>query len=141
MPVIKRKLASSAPINLPQIDQRSMKVIPAAKYLGTSASQIRKFIREGVLKPYRIANKQYLDRYDLDALIERLKAPLSIPVSPTDGPRLLKIPEAAVYLRRSPWFVRQLIATGQLKIVGPNKPFLIDRINLDMYVDQAKRKR
>jgi excisionase family DNA binding protein len=71
MPVIRRKLASTL---VPTTDQRGMKVIPAAKYLGTSVSQVRKFIREGVLKPYRIANKQYLDRFDLDALIERLKA-------------------------------------------------------------------
>jgi hypothetical protein len=92
MPVIQRKLASApprpaarmapTPIRQPQVpllvpqpisDQRGMKVIPAAKYLGTSVSQVRKFIREGILKPYRIANKQYLDRFDLDALIERLK--------------------------------------------------------------------
>jgi hypothetical protein len=78
MPVIQRKLAtpprSTHRTPQPISDQRGMKVIPAAKYLGTSVSQVRKFIREGILKPYRIANKQYLDRFDLDALIEGLKA-------------------------------------------------------------------
>jgi hypothetical protein len=72
VPVIHRKLALPATTATPT-DQRGMKVKVAAKYLGTSASQVRKFIREGVLKPYWISNKQYLDRFDLDALIERLK--------------------------------------------------------------------
>jgi hypothetical protein len=71
VPVIKRKLASSSPA---PTNQRGMKLKSAAHYMDVSVSQVRKFIREGVLKPYRIANKQYLDRFDLDALIERLKA-------------------------------------------------------------------
>lgn len=97
MPVIRRKLASSSvphravstPINArrlrvaPQLtpqqspeseDERGMNVRRAAKYLGTSAWQVRKYFREGVLKPFPIGNKKMVDRADLDALIERLKA-------------------------------------------------------------------
>jgi len=51
-----------------------MNVRAAAKYLGTSAWQVRKFKREGVLKPFLIGNKDMFDRNDLDTLIERLKA-------------------------------------------------------------------
>jgi predicted site-specific integrase-resolvase len=71
MPVIRRKLASPP---APTTHQRGMNVKVAARYLGVSTWQIRKFYREGVLKPFRIGNKQMVDRLDLDALIERLKA-------------------------------------------------------------------
>ena len=54
-----------------------MNVKAAAKYLGTSVWQVRKFFREGVLKPFPMGNKKMVDRADLDALIERLKATAS----------------------------------------------------------------
>jgi excisionase family DNA binding protein len=50
-----------------------MNVKAAAKYLGTSVWQVRKFIREGAVPRFRIGNKDMVDRADLDALIERLK--------------------------------------------------------------------
>ena len=71
MPVIRRKLASSP---APTTDQRGMNVRASAKYLGVSVWQMRKFFREGVLRPFMIGNKWMVDRIDLDALIERLKA-------------------------------------------------------------------
>ena len=98
MPVIRRKLASSpaprravvsTPINArrPRVatqlapqqspeseDVRGVNVRRAAKYLGTSVWQVRKYFREGVLKPFPIGNKKMVDRADLDGLIERLKA-------------------------------------------------------------------
>jgi len=52
--------------------------------------------------------------------------------------RLLKIPQAAHYLNRSVWMVRQLIAIGELRTVGKRKPFVIDRRDLDDYIDRAK---
>jgi hypothetical protein len=52
--------------------------------------------------------------------------------------RLLKIPQAAHYLNRSVWMVRQLIASGELRTVGKRKPFVIDRRDLDNYIDRAK---
>lgn len=92
MPVIRRKLATSpaprphvaTPISItrrqPQIqpaqpptDQRGMNVKAAAKYLGVSIWQIRKFIREDVVPNFRIGNRDMVDRTDLDALIEQLK--------------------------------------------------------------------
>jgi hypothetical protein len=51
-----------------------MNVKAAAKYLGTSVWQARKFFREGAVPRFRIGNKEMVDRADLDTLIERLKA-------------------------------------------------------------------
>jgi hypothetical protein len=77
MPVIRRKLptsqASVAIIPHPD-NERGMSVRRAAQYLGTSTWQIRKYFREGVLKPFPIGRAKMVDRHDLDALIERLKA-------------------------------------------------------------------
>ncbi len=94
MPVTRRKLITApaprprvaAPISItrhqPQLqpappqssdDQRGKNVRAAAKYLGTSVWQIRKFFREGILKPFTIGNRDMVDRADLDALIEQLK--------------------------------------------------------------------
>jgi len=55
-------------------DQRCLNVKAAAKYLGVSTWQVRRFFRERDLKPFMIGNKWMVDRVDLDALIERLKA-------------------------------------------------------------------
>ncbi len=95
MPVIRRKLAVSptlrppvaasisiqrpqpqlrAPNHPTQLDQRGMNVKVAAKYLGVSVWQIRKFLRDGDVPKFRIGNRDMVDRADLDVLIERLKA-------------------------------------------------------------------
>ena len=95
MPVTRRKLATSAlpaprarvsaPILITKkpytqiapdqtTDQRGMNVKAAAKYLGTSVWQVRKFIREDAVSSFRIGNKDMVDVRDLDALIERLKS-------------------------------------------------------------------
>ena len=54
-------------------DQRGMNVRVAAKYLGISVWQMRKFIREEDVPSFRLGKKDMVDRYDLDALFERLK--------------------------------------------------------------------
>ena len=94
MPVIRRRLASSpahpsrsipTPIRRPQpqvpqpqqlgiIDQRGMNLKVAAKYAGVSVWQIRRWIREGELKPAVIGNKHILDRAALDRLLDGLFA-------------------------------------------------------------------
>jgi excisionase family DNA binding protein len=75
-PVILRKLPVPlpTPIAPPSSDQRVRNVKAAAKYLGTSAWQIRKYIREGALLSFRIGNKVMVDTHDLDKFIDRLKA-------------------------------------------------------------------
>jgi hypothetical protein len=56
---------------------------------------------------------------------------------PTES-RLLKIPQAAKYLNRSIWRIRQMLSTGELRTVGSEKPFVIDRFDLDAYIEKAK---
>ena len=94
MPVIRRKLAST-PISTPRVarrtpvavdiprpytptqtvtNERGLDFRASAKYLGTSVWEIRRLARTGILKPYRLGQKtQYIDRLDLDELIERSK--------------------------------------------------------------------
>jgi hypothetical protein len=75
MPVIRRTLHAVSQISPQQTsDERGMNVRRAAQYLGTSTWQIRKYFRDGVLKPFAIGRAKMVDRHDLDALIERLKA-------------------------------------------------------------------
>jgi hypothetical protein len=77
MPVIRRKLPTSQAVAIiphPSDNERGMNVRRAAQYLGTSTWQIRKYFREGVLKPFPIGRAKMVDRHDLDALIECLKA-------------------------------------------------------------------
>jgi excisionase family DNA binding protein len=62
----------------------------------------------------------------------------SIAYPTNEEQRLLKIPQAARYLNRSVWMVRQMIASGELRTVGKRKPFVIDRRDLDDYIDRAK---
>jgi excisionase family DNA binding protein len=60
------------------------------------------------------------------------------PIPPKEEQRLLRIPQAAHYLNRSVWMIRQMIASGELHIVGTRKPFVIDRNELDAYIENAK---
>jgi excisionase family DNA binding protein len=97
MPVIRRKLASAsapqrrsptptpirpvksstlspAPHQGHQDEQRVFNFRAAAKYLGTSVWQVRKFVRDGELRAFPFSNKTLsIDRSDLDALVERKK--------------------------------------------------------------------
>jgi excisionase family DNA binding protein len=74
VPVLLRKLSSPTVIAPPSSDQRARNVKSAAKYLGTSSWQIRKYVREGALPSFKIGNKVMVDTCDLDTLIEQLKA-------------------------------------------------------------------
>jgi excisionase family DNA binding protein len=65
-----------------------------------------------------------------------LAAPVSVPK--IEEQRLFKIPQAAHYLNRSVWMIRQMIASGELHIVGTRKPFVLDRNELDAYIEKAK---
>ena len=53
-------------------------------------------------------------------------------------PRLLTIPEAAKYLSSTVWAVRSLIWDHKIPYVPLGKKQLIDRTDLDEYVDSIK---
>jgi hypothetical protein len=70
----------------------------------------------------------------------KLTVPAVIPIKneTLTESRLLKIPQAARYLNFSVWRIRQMLNAGELRTVGPYKPFVIDRKDLDAYIDRAK---
>ena len=49
--------------------------------------------------------------------------------------RLYSIPEAAIYLGRSPWAVRSMIWAGKLPAVKDGKRILVDVYDLDRWVE------
>lgn len=56
------------------------------------------------------------------------------------APRLLRLKDAAEYLSLGTKALRQLINSGKLPYVklGPNSPFLVDRRDLDKFIDRHK---
>jgi|SRR6516162_419069 excisionase family DNA binding protein len=98
MPVIRRKLADAAPklsatpktrpvvviakpkqqsvvgAWKPNDSQRLLSVKEAAKYLGSSPWHIRRAFREGDFPRIRWGRRDMVDRADLDAFIEKMKA-------------------------------------------------------------------
>jgi excisionase family DNA binding protein len=80
MPVKRRSLYvdTVVPTALPEgtsVSPRLYRLPDAARYLSTSVWEIRKRIREGELPKIKIGKRFLLDRRDLDAYIESLKAP------------------------------------------------------------------
>lgn len=61
---------------------------------------------------------------------------------PEPSPRLLRVRDAARYLSVGAKAVRALVLTGKLKAVqmkaGGNSPFLIDRLDLDKFIETNK---
>jgi len=60
-------------------------------------------------------------------------APVAVPQA-----RLLTVPQAAAYLSCAIWTVRQLIWSGELPVVKPGKGYLIDRQDLDRWIERTK---
>jgi excisionase family DNA binding protein len=60
------------------------------------------------------------------------------PQEDANGPRLLRILEAARYLSSTPWFVRTLIWTKEIPYVRAGKRHLVDRRDLDAYIESVK---
>lgn len=55
------------------------------------------------------------------------------------SPRMLTIPQAAAYIGGSVKFVRSLIWSRQLRYVKAGKRFVIDRAELDRWLDANQR--
>jgi excisionase family DNA binding protein len=52
--------------------------------------------------------------------------------------RYLRYPEAAAYINGTEWFVRTLVWTGKLHRAKIGKAHVIDKADLDAYMEQAK---
>jgi excisionase family DNA binding protein len=52
--------------------------------------------------------------------------------------RLFTVKEAAQYLGRSVWSMRELVWSGKIKVVKDGKRIFLDRVDLDQYVERCK---
>jgi excisionase family DNA binding protein len=55
-----------------------------------------------------------------------------------DRPRLLTVKDAAAYLSCTVWCIRSLIWSRKIPYLKLGKRFLIDRADLDSFVEQEK---
>ncbi len=66
------------------------------------------------------------------------------PLRPDTAKRLYTVKEAAIYLGKSVWAMRQLVYAGKIKVVKdgdkskPGKLIFIDRLDLDGYIESHK---
>jgi excisionase family DNA binding protein len=54
------------------------------------------------------------------------------------GPRLLNLKQSAEYLSAHPWALRQMVRTRQIPYIRIGRGYLIDRADLDRYVEKNK---
>lgn len=57
--------------------------------------------------------------------------------------RLVRLKEGASYLSVSPWTLRRIVQAGEIPIVkigGEGSPWLLDRQDLDSFIDRHKEK-
>ena len=60
------------------------------------------------------------------------------PIQPSSEKRLLCVRDAAAYLSCSVWSVRDLISRGVIPHIQIGKRYLIDRVDLDRWIDGVK---
>src|SRR6266853_481904 len=88
----------------------------------------------------RLSRKLYLRRITLNR--ERRAAPNIASSQPSEkiAPPLLNIPPAATYMGCSIWFVRSIIWGRRIPFVKFGKRYLLDRIDLDKFIDSEKER-
>ncbi len=59
-------------------------------------------------------------------------------LNPKSQKRLYSIKEAALYLGRSEWGLREMIWAGKLPIVRDGRRILLDIIDMDKWIEQNK---
>jgi excisionase family DNA binding protein len=64
--------------------------------------------------------------------------PDRIAVTVKEAARLLTVPQAAAYLSCPVWTVRTLIWNREIPVIKPGKGYLIDRQDLDLWIDRTK---
>lgn len=68
---------------------------------------------------------------------KRFKKPIA-PFMAISGPRLLSVKDAATYLGAHLWAIRQLVRNRELPYVQIGRKYLIDRMDLDRFVERNK---
>lgn len=64
----------------------------------------------------------------------------AVPDVPVIVPRMLTIAQCAKYLGVADWAVRRMVWSGALAVCKPGKNYLIDRADVDSWIDRNKRK-
>jgi excisionase family DNA binding protein len=64
--------------------------------------------------------------------------PTAFPEGTSVSPRLYRLPDAAKYLSTSVWELRQRIREGDIPKIKLGKRFLLDRRDLDAFIESAK---
>jgi hypothetical protein len=54
-------------------------------------------------------------------------------------PRMLTVRQSAIYIGGTVWAIRELIWSGAVPVIK-RKGYLIDRMDLDAWIDRTKRK-
>jgi excisionase family DNA binding protein len=58
-----------------------------------------------------------------------------------NSPRLLTLKEAAAYFASSVWYIRQMIRNRELPHIRIGRRLLLDRVDLDHYIERNKVRR
>jgi excisionase family DNA binding protein len=69
-------------------------------------------------------------------LVNRTKKKIAVPV--VEGKRWYAIADAAEYMAAHIWFVRELIRTGKLPHQICGRGFVLDRLDMDQYLEKNK---
>jgi excisionase family DNA binding protein len=61
-------------------------------------------------------------------------------IDPPDiAPRMLTVKQAAAYINGTVWTIRELIWSGELPVIK-RKGYLIDKADLDAWIDRTKKR-
>jgi len=71
------------------------------------------------------------------SLQKRFKKPAT-PVVAISGPRLLSVKDAATYLGAHLWAIRQMVRNRELPYVQIGRKHLIDKVDLDKFIEKNK---
>jgi len=82
----------------------------------------------------------FRDHTPKDAIGDRITAGLAVVERPAIAPRYLRLKDAAEYIGLGTKMLRQLISSKELPFIqlGPNSPFIVDRIDLDRFMERKK---
>lgn len=70
--------------------------------------------------------------------MSKSKATASKAPAPAIAPRLLTIRESAFYLSATVWFIRSKIWSGELPALTLGKRLVVDKVDLDRFVEKQK---
>ena len=74
----------------------------------------------------------------LQSRFKRKPSPVASPETAAGGPRLLNLKKSAEYLSAHLWALRKLVRTRQIPHVRLGRGYLIDRADLDRYIEKNK---